>query len=29
VLFVGLMCVLVNLLVDLIYSLADPRIRIG
>jgi peptide/nickel transport system permease protein len=29
VLFVGLMCVLANLLVDLIYSLADPRIRIG
>ena len=29
VLFVALTCVLVNLLVDLIYSLADPRIRIG
>jgi peptide/nickel transport system permease protein len=29
VLFVALMCVLVNLLVDLIYGLADPRIRIG
>ncbi len=29
VLFVALVCVLVNLLVDLIYSLADPRIRIG
>jgi peptide/nickel transport system permease protein len=28
VLFVALMCVLVNLLVDLICSLADPRIRI-
>jgi len=28
VLFVGLICVLANLLVDLIYSLADPRIRI-
>jgi peptide/nickel transport system permease protein len=29
VLFVALMCILVNLLVDLVYSLADPRIRIG
>ncbi len=29
VLFVALMCVLVNLLVDLIYGLVDPRIRIG
>ncbi|MGA7808953.1 ABC transporter permease [Bradyrhizobium sp.] len=27
VLFVALMCVLVNLLVDLVYSVADPRIR--
>jgi peptide/nickel transport system permease protein len=29
VLFVALMCIVVNLLVDLVYSLADPRIRIG
>jgi peptide/nickel transport system permease protein len=29
VLFVALMCILVNFLVDLIYSLADPRIRVG
>jgi peptide/nickel transport system permease protein len=29
VLLVALMCILVNLLVDLAYSLADPRIRIG
>jgi peptide/nickel transport system permease protein len=29
VLFVALTCILVNLLVDLVYSLADPRIRIG
>jgi peptide/nickel transport system permease protein len=29
VLFVALMCVLVNLLVDLIYGFADPRIRLG
>jgi peptide/nickel transport system permease protein len=29
VLFVALMCILVNLLVDLVYGLADPRIRIG
>jgi peptide/nickel transport system permease protein len=29
VLFVALMCILVNLLVDLAYSLADPRVRIG
>jgi peptide/nickel transport system permease protein len=29
VLFVALTCVLVNLLVDLIYGIADPRIRIG
>jgi ABC-type dipeptide/oligopeptide/nickel transport system permease component len=28
VLFVALMCILVNLLVDLAYSLADPRIRL-
>jgi peptide/nickel transport system permease protein len=29
VIFVALVCVLANLLVDLIYGLADPRIRIG
>jgi peptide/nickel transport system permease protein len=29
VLFVALMCIMVNLLVDLVYSLVDPRIRIG
>jgi peptide/nickel transport system permease protein len=29
VLFVALTCIVVNLLVDLVYSLADPRIRIG
>ena len=29
VLFVALMCILVNLLVDLLYSLVDPRVRIG
>ena len=27
VLFVALMCILVNLLVDLMYGFADPRIR--
>jgi peptide/nickel transport system permease protein len=29
VLFVALMCIVVNLMVDLVYSLVDPRIRIG
>jgi peptide/nickel transport system permease protein len=29
VLFVALMCILVNLLVDLFCCLADPRIQIG
>jgi peptide/nickel transport system permease protein len=29
VLFVALVCILVNLLVDLLYGLADPRVRTG
>jgi peptide/nickel transport system permease protein len=29
VLFVAVMCILANLLVDLVYGLADPRIRVG
>ena len=29
VIFVALMCIVVNLIVDLAYSLVDPRIRIG